>query len=189
MESPDIEGSIPFLDTKCIPNSNHTIQTTVYRKPTDTDSYLDWNSSHPVSAKRVIQALTHRAKTVSSTQLLLAREMDYFCTGTVTLTGPWKKTIMGLGEIKFLLRKQPRKPLSHLHISKEWAKSLEEYSRSVRSKKSLKGCNTLETLLMHPMDLPWGKLNSCDIGECSRCLARSVKEHNTSSTSALYHTI
>ena len=32
------------------------------------DRYLDWNSNHPISAKRsVIQALTHRAKMVGST--------------------------------------------------------------------------------------------------------------------------
>ena len=43
MEPPDNEGSIPFLDTKCSPNSNTTICTTVYRKPTHTDKYLDWN--------------------------------------------------------------------------------------------------------------------------------------------------
>ena len=79
MECPDNEGNIPFLDTKCTPNPNYTIHTTVYRKPTHTDRYLDWNSSHPISAKRsVIQALTYKAKMVYSTPVLLARnEMDY----------------------------------------------------------------------------------------------------------------
>ena len=45
----------------CIENTAHT------------DRYLDWNSNHPVSAKRsIIQALTHRAKVVCSTPELLA---------------------------------------------------------------------------------------------------------------------
>ena len=67
VESPDSEGSIPFLDTNCSPNSN-TIDTTVYRKPTHTDRCLDWNSNHPTSAKgSFIQALTHRARMVCST--------------------------------------------------------------------------------------------------------------------------
>ena len=52
MECPDNEGSIPFLDTKCTQNPNHTRHTTVYRKPTHTDRYLDWNSNHPISAKK-----------------------------------------------------------------------------------------------------------------------------------------
>ena len=78
MECPDNEGNIPFLDTKFTPNPNHTIHTTVYRKPIHTDRYLDWNSNHPISAKRsVIQALIHRAKMVCSTPELLAKEMDY----------------------------------------------------------------------------------------------------------------
>ena len=69
MECPDNEGSIPFLDTTCRPNSNHTIHTTVYRKPTHTERYLDWNSNHHISAKRSVrQALTYRAKMVCPPQ-------------------------------------------------------------------------------------------------------------------------
>ena len=41
MEYPDNEGSIPFLSTKCTPNHNHTMQTTVYKNPTHIDRYLD----------------------------------------------------------------------------------------------------------------------------------------------------
>ena len=37
MQSPDSEGSIPFLDTKCFPNSYNIIDTTVFRKPTHAD--------------------------------------------------------------------------------------------------------------------------------------------------------
>ena len=42
----------PFLDTKCLPNKDYCIQTSVYRQPTHTCNYLDWNSNHPVSAKK-----------------------------------------------------------------------------------------------------------------------------------------
>ena len=76
MEPPDSEGSIPFMDPECSPNSDsdNTIHTTIYRKPTHTDRYLDWNSNHPRS---VIQALKHRAKMICSTPELLTKEMDY----------------------------------------------------------------------------------------------------------------
>ena len=78
MECPDNEGSIPFLDRKCTPNPNHTIHTTVYRKPTHADRYLDCNFNHPISVQRsVIQALTHRAMRICTTPELLAKEMDY----------------------------------------------------------------------------------------------------------------
>ena len=78
MQCPDNEGSISFLDTKCLQNSNHTIHSTVYRKPIHMDRYLDWNSNHPISAKwSVIQAITNRAKIVCSTPELLAKEIHY----------------------------------------------------------------------------------------------------------------
>ena len=49
IELPGTEG-LPFLDilTKPTPTS---IESTVYRKPTHTDRYLDYNSNHPISAK------------------------------------------------------------------------------------------------------------------------------------------
>ena len=67
----------PLLDTltKLTPNS---IESTVYRKPTHTDRYLDYNSNHPISAKLpVIHAFIHRAKQVCSTPEFLAKEMDH----------------------------------------------------------------------------------------------------------------
>ena len=78
MECLDNKVSIPFLETKCTPNSNHIIHTAVYRKPTYTDRYLDWNFNHSIAAKRsVIQALTHRIKMVCSSPELSAEEIDY----------------------------------------------------------------------------------------------------------------
>ena len=52
MEAPGSDISIPFLDTKCSPNLDSTIDTSVFRRPTHTDYYLHWNSNHPISAKK-----------------------------------------------------------------------------------------------------------------------------------------
>ncbi len=63
------DGGVPFLDVYCSPNEDGTISTRVYRKPTHTDLYLNWNSHHPVSAKlSVVRTLFHRAKIVSGSQ-------------------------------------------------------------------------------------------------------------------------
>ena len=63
MEASGIDGSISLLNTKCSPNSDHTIHTSIERKPTNTNHYLDWNCSHPISARKaVIHALIDRAK-------------------------------------------------------------------------------------------------------------------------------
>ena len=51
---------------------------TVYRKPTHTEQYLQWDSHHQLSAKySVINMLNHRAKTVCNKSELLQKEMDH----------------------------------------------------------------------------------------------------------------
>ena len=77
IEPPNEQGGIPFLDTFPRPSGNKII-TSVYRKPSHMDSYLDLNSNHPKSAKcAVVRALSNRAKTVCSSHELLAEEMDH----------------------------------------------------------------------------------------------------------------
>ena len=50
----------------------------MYRKPTHTDQYLQWDSHHHLSAKfSVIHTLSHRAKTVCSKPELLQQEKDH----------------------------------------------------------------------------------------------------------------
>ena len=78
IELPGTDG-LPFLDTLTKPTP-YSIESTVYRKPTHTDRYLDYNSNHPISAKlSVIHTLTDRAKHVCSTPEFLAKEMDHLC--------------------------------------------------------------------------------------------------------------
>ena len=51
---------------------------TVYRKPTHTDQYLQWDSHHHLSAKfSVIQTLSHRASTMCSNPELLQKEKEH----------------------------------------------------------------------------------------------------------------
>ena len=61
-------SKISLLDTLIHKDKNNTLQTTLYRKPTDQQSYLHAHSDHPKSLKRSIpysQAL--RIKTICST--------------------------------------------------------------------------------------------------------------------------
>ena len=72
------DGSIPLLDTIVKPEVDGSLSISVYRKPTHTDQYLQWDSHHHLSAKfSVIQTLSHRASTVCSNPELLQKERDH----------------------------------------------------------------------------------------------------------------
>ena len=72
------DGSMPFLNTLVTINGDGSLNTKVYRKPTHTDLYLQWDSHHSIAAKySVINTLHHRAKSVSSNNQLLKEEEDH----------------------------------------------------------------------------------------------------------------
>ena len=69
------DGDIPILDTIVEQEADGTLSITVYRKPTHTDQYLQWDSHHHLSAKfSVIHTVSHRAQTVCSNPELLPKE-------------------------------------------------------------------------------------------------------------------
>ena len=69
---------MPFLDILIIPNEDGSLSPTVYRKPTHTDLYLQWDSHHTISSTfSVIGTLHHRAQTVCSNPQLLQQEEDH----------------------------------------------------------------------------------------------------------------
>ena len=66
-EDPKEDGSMPFLDMLITPDEEGRLNTTVYRKPTHTDQYLNWHSHHATTSKySMIGTLYHRARTVCS---------------------------------------------------------------------------------------------------------------------------
>ena len=66
------------MDTIVKPEADGSLSITVYRKPTHTDQYLQWDSHHHLSAKfGVIQTLSHRASTMCSNPELLQKEKEH----------------------------------------------------------------------------------------------------------------
>ena len=60
----ETEGRIAFLDVK-LEKKGTKVHTSVFRKKTHTDRYLNFGSNHPARVKRgIIQCLRHRAEKV-----------------------------------------------------------------------------------------------------------------------------
>ena len=72
------DGSMPYLDTLVTPRSDGNLNTTVYRKPTHIDLYLQWDNHHTIAAKySVVNTCHHRAIAVCSNQKLLEKEEEH----------------------------------------------------------------------------------------------------------------
>ena len=69
-------GTILFLDTLVKPEANNSLSVSVYRRPTHTDQYSQWDSNHNLAAKySVIGTFTQRAKTVCTGPELFNKEI------------------------------------------------------------------------------------------------------------------
>ena len=77
-ESTRADGAMPFLDTLVTPRRDGSLETRVYRKPTHTNQYLQWDSHHAINNKySIISTLLHRAKNMCSNKKLLEEEHTY----------------------------------------------------------------------------------------------------------------
>ena len=83
------------MDTIVKPEADGSLSITVYRRPTHTDQYFQWDSHHHLSAKfSVIQTLSHRASTMCSNPELLQKEKSTsgkLSPTVTTLNGLWTR--------------------------------------------------------------------------------------------------
>ena len=69
---------MPFLDMLVTPREDGRLRTTVYKKPTHTDLYLQWDSHLTISSKySVVGTLYHKTKTICSSPQMLQQEEDH----------------------------------------------------------------------------------------------------------------
>ena len=50
----EAQAQLPFLDVLILRNPDKSIDTTVFRKPTHTNKYLDFSSHHPIAHKTAV---------------------------------------------------------------------------------------------------------------------------------------
>ena len=72
------DGEISFLDVLIKRNEDGGIETSVYRKPTNTDIYINWNAHAPAIWKiATLKSLIKRAFLISSTKAALEEELAH----------------------------------------------------------------------------------------------------------------
>ena len=162
------------------------------------DRYLDFHSSHPVSAKRaVVRALMDRAKNVCSDPDILAKEMEHlnkvFCYNNYPqwIINQWGK----LDKQDPLIHPETGNEIKkQFYISVPYFPGLSESYKKIFKYMPIqvffKGVNTLKSMLMHPKDkisndqkkdliYHWeckaDGCNSAYIGETSRALGGRIK--------------
>ena len=71
-------NKLAFLDVSAIRANDNKVETSVYRKATCTNIYINWRSHAPSNWKiGTLRNLIKRAKSISSSELLLRNEIDY----------------------------------------------------------------------------------------------------------------
>ena len=202
-------GPIPFLDTILKPEADGTLSTTVYRKHTLTDQYLQWDSHHHLSAKfSVVHTLSHRASTVWSKPELLQKEKDHLRKALTKCNYPkW-----ALDKVEKWLNKSTKQATdggttgaqsatneatNKGHIVIPYTQGLCESIKKICGRYGIqshfKGGRTIKSLLVFPKDKDpmvnqCGDL-TCDdeyIGETSRTFGERYKEH-LKAPSAIHH--
>jgi hypothetical protein len=189
------DGKLPFLETEIVLQEDATLKTLVYRKPTHTDQYLNWESNHHLEHKRsVVRTLIHRMDKIVSEEEDKKREYDHI-----------KTALMANGYTQWSLKLPKKKQKSDTNTGERTNKKnypvglpyitgLSENLQRLFSNHGVntyhKPSNTIRSLLVKPKDkLP--KESQCGvvyhipcpdckkeyIGETARTLDIRFKEH------------
>ena len=115
-EEPRQDGSLTFLDILITPDKDGSLDTTVYRKPTNTNQYMHWDSHHTISSKySVVGTLHHRAKTICSNRQLLQQEEKHLSKVLMN----YKYPIWALNWVKMKMNKPAQRKKNNKNTTQE----------------------------------------------------------------------
>ena len=199
------DGSMPFLDVLITPREDGSLETTVYRKPTHTDLYLQWDSNHTLTSKYgVVGTLHQRTQQICSSPELLQQEEKHLHQALTNCKYPeWalnKVKLRSKARITRTIRKNTvnnnnsssPKPYMVVPYHKGVSESLKNTCNKHGIQVYFKGGRIIKSLLMAPKDkdpilkrsgviyrFKCGRVD-CDeeyIGESSGTFAERFKEH------------
>ena len=189
---------MPFLDTLVTPQSDGSLATTVYRKPTHTKQYLQWDSHHAIANKySIISTLLHRAKYICSNQQQMEEEQQQIQRALVMCKNPnWA---INRTKVKMSTPKSNKNNNSNInrgHITVSYNEGLSESVKNTCKKYGIqfhfKSGKSIKDELVAPKDKDHLTKKSgiiyrykcdrleCDeeyIGETARTFGERYKEH------------
>ena len=197
------ESKKAFLDTCIHKLDDGSLKTTVYRKPTHTDLYLNFNSNHHLSHKRsVVRSLTHRAHHVVSEENDKQLELAHI-SGALRANG-YHEWVTALPKKTNSLPRpsdpSSNKKVTHLGIPyiRGTSERLERAFKNAGVSIFHKPMNSLRSQLVHPKDKTNHLQKSgviylitcvdCQkqyIGETARPLGKRLQEHRKLTSSAV----
>ena len=191
------EGKLSFLDTQITHHPDGDLSTTVYRKATHTDKYLDFQSHHPLAHKAaVVRTLFSRADNICSSLLEKGTEEEH-----VT------RALKSNGYPAQFIRSQSKPTRRPDTVNRPkatvvlpYVRHISETIRRILTPLEIRSCfkphQTLRQLLVHPKDpippmqrpgvvnqVPCASCPEVYVGQTGRTLEHRLKEHKRALTS------
>ena len=198
----ETDGTLPFLDIKVHILDDGTTKTSVYRKSTHTDQYLNFNSNHHLQHKRsVVRTLMHRAEKIVTWEEDRKKELKHV--RKALIANEYKPWMLEIPKPRPQTNNTNREKKKNQAIALPFIKGISEPLERVFRKHDItvyhKPINTLRQQLVHPKDAtPKEKrtgaiyqinCKDCDgvyIGETARALGVRVEEHKKMTSSAVH---
>ena len=197
-------GELPFLDVRVELHDDGRLKTTVYRKPTHTDQYLNFKSHHPLEHKRsVVRTLLNRAENVVTEEEDQKKEKQHvkealYANGYTkwSMVIPRRKTPTQETQVLAENRSKISIPLPYVStISHQLQRVFKRYGVTAYHKPT----NTIRSMIVRPKDSTETtrktgvvyniKCKDCHqeyVGETGRTLGKRVDEHRKLASSAVH---
>jgi hypothetical protein len=198
--------TIAMLDTKISRSASGKLSFTVYRKPTHTDQYLQFDSNQPLQHKLgVIKTLYHRCNTICSNEEAKLKEIDHL-QKVLSISGYTRSSWVTAIRPKSKAAKQTpsdnrTKGSVTLPYVGNMSNAIARVMRKAGVQVHLRPHNTIRGHLVHPKDkitndekagvvyhIKCAECESHYVGETERKLKKRLHEHHRSSSPVGHHT-
>jgi hypothetical protein len=197
----EVEGKIPFLDTLIVRKEDCTVKLLVYRKPTHTDQYLNYQSHHPLHQKLGVIRTVYDRKDQVITEQADKKAEESKVQDALQMCGypPWSfdKVKQQMATPKQMKKKDTKKDddtRSRGFVTLPYVKGVSERvartMKTYRISTSMKPHCTIRNQLVHPKDtrdplntsdaiydIPCKNCNKSYVGETERQFGVRLSEH------------